>query len=110
MEGKAVKITDLDGVYSGGGVWTFFGKADGTDFMTFDEGWTLLLDTSGLSDIENAFDPDWQDKHTVKELEGPERNAHLKALLRKMKSICDMTSYEIQRRRERWTAEYGFRV
>lgn len=67
-----MRIKEANAVYTGGGIYLFYGKVyTGYYFLTDDHGWTLILDADP-SDLDESTFPEWQEKHLVKELCGSE--------------------------------------
>lgn len=77
MKKKAnMNIKKIEAVYTGGGIWIFFGAVDENYFMMDDYGCVLILDKDPmeLDELVDSFDVDWQEKHTIKELMDKERS------------------------------------
>lgn len=68
-----MRIKNVHAVYTGGGIWLFYGEmTDGKFFLTDDDGNTLILNDSP-EDFDESLYPDWQEKHLFKELRGETR-------------------------------------
>lgn len=62
------KIKTAQAVYTGGGVWLFFGELEnGNYFLTDDNGCTLILDTDPI-DLDESLMVEWQEEHTIKDI------------------------------------------
>ena len=67
------KIKYAYAVYTGGGIWLFYGQLEnGNYFLTDDYGTTQILDTDP-SDFDESLYEDWQQEHLIKDLEDNER-------------------------------------
>lgn len=70
--------------YTGGGIWLFYGELkSGEHFLTDDNGCTLILDESP-ADFDESLYVEWQQAHTIRELEGEERDIFLRSLLNRI--------------------------
>lgn len=68
-----MRIKNAHAVYTGGGIWLFYGEMTGGKFfLTDDDGNTLILNDSP-EDFDESLYPDWQEKHLFKELRGETR-------------------------------------
>ena len=68
-----MRIKNVHAVYTGGGIWLFYGEMTGGKFfLTDDDGNTLILNDSP-EDFDESLYPDWQEKHLFKELRGETR-------------------------------------
>ena len=68
-----MRIKKVQAVYTGGGIWIFYGElTGGLYFLTGEYGDTLFLNESP-ADFDVSLYPDWQEKHTVKILSGETR-------------------------------------
>lgn len=74
-KGADMNIKKIEAIYTGGGIWIFFGAVDENYFMMDDYGCVLILDEdpTGLEELGDAFEVDWQEKHTIRELMDEER-------------------------------------
>ena len=78
---KKITFENVSAVYTGGGVWLFWGKLDKERyFLTDDYGCTLILDENPNNFDVSLYD-DWQEAHTIQELEGKERERFCDALI-----------------------------
>lgn len=75
------KIKNATAVYTGGGIWLFYGELEsGLHFLTDDNGSTLLLDESAENMDESLYE-EWQTAHQVEELEEEEAVRFIDSLL-----------------------------
>lgn len=82
-------IKDAYAVYTGGGIWLFYGELkDGNYFLTDDYGATRILDTDP-SDFDETLYEDWQQEHLVEELEGNDRTSFGDDLIDWLKNAND---------------------
>lgn len=83
--GEYMKIKEVKAIYTGGNIWLFYGSlCDGSFFLTDDYGCTLILDASP-EDLDESLYVEWQEEHTIKELEDAERIGFCKKMLEKLK-------------------------
>lgn len=64
------RIISADAIYTGGGIWNYMGQIeDGRYFFATDEDFydILWLDADPRKAGEDAYFPDWQEKHTTHE-------------------------------------------
>lgn len=105
-------IKSVNAIYTGGNIWLFVGEVDDCYFLTDDYGNTLFLDLSPENDLDTALEIEWQEKHTIKELQGQERIAFCDNLAEYIKSrmkgghFQGMTLNEIEAYKEYWRIEY----
>jgi hypothetical protein len=77
-----MRIKNVHAVYTGGGVWLFYGEMTGGKFfLTDDYGDTLILNDSPENFDESLY-PEWQEKHLFKELRGETRERFCLNMLR----------------------------
>lgn len=93
-------IKEANAVYTGGGIWLFYGKLDdGNYFLTDDNGWTLILNADA-SDLEESTYEEWQSQHLIKEIYGEEREVFCDELLDYILTHPDndggMTEHEVE--------------
>lgn len=75
------KIKNGVAVYTGGGIWLFYGDLENSfHFLTDDNGCTLILDESA-EDFDESLYTEWQEAHKIKELEGESRILFVDELL-----------------------------
>ena len=56
-------IKSANAVYTGGGIWVFYGELeDGNFFLTDNDGYVALVD-SDPSDFDESLYYDWQEEH-----------------------------------------------
>jgi len=82
LEGESVRAVLLESapaikeafaVYTGGGIWLFYGKlSDGNWFLTDDYGATRILNADP-SDLDESTYEEWQQEHLVRDLMGNDR-------------------------------------
>ena len=76
----APKIKEAFAVYTGGGIWLFYGKlSNGNWFLTDDYGATRILNADP-SDLDVSTYEEWQLEHLVKDLIGKDRLTFCDAL------------------------------
>lgn len=76
-----MKITEANAIYTGGGIWLFYGKlSDGNYFLTDDNGWTQILNADP-SNLDESTYSEWQEEHLIKELRNTERKLFCEQLL-----------------------------
>ena len=81
-----MKIKTLEAVYTGGGIWLFYGELkDGTFYLTDDYGCTIILNESA-EDLDKSTYEDWQNEHKIKYLVGEEATAFLKELIERLET------------------------
>jgi len=69
-----MKVKEANAVYTGGGIWIFYGETDdGNFFLTDDYGATQILNANPGDDFEEACFYEWQQEHFVSELHNEER-------------------------------------
>lgn len=62
------KIKTAQAVYTGGGVWLFFGELEnGNYFLTDDNGCTLILDETP-ENLDESLEVEWQETHTIEDI------------------------------------------
>lgn len=104
-----MKIKTLEAVYTGGGIWIFYGELeDGHYFLTAHEGWTVIL-TESPEDFDESLYEEWQEAHKVKDLENEELIAFQKELLGRIEKDdykgALMDDYEIDNLKWIWELE-----
>lgn len=117
---KARKVVKKDpfksvvSVYTGGGIWLFYGELkSGEFFLTDDNGCTLILDASPENFDESLYE-DWQEEHFVRVVgTRAEELAFLHSLLDRLQRRQDkgpkgayIDDYEIANYREDWDATW----
>ena len=86
QKGAIMKIKTLEAVYTGGGIWLFYGELkDGTFYLTDDYGCTIILNESA-EDLDKSTYEDWQNEHKIKYLVGEEATAFLKELIERLET------------------------
>lgn len=84
-----MKIKEAYAVYTGGGIWVFYGEVEnGNHFLMSDDGFVLILDASA-EDLDESTYVEWQEEHLVKELEHEERYAFCVDVLDWLKQAPD---------------------
>ena len=68
----AKQFKNVNAVYTGGGIWLFYGQYGKDYFLAGDEGDVTLLD-SDPSDLDESLYAEWQEKHLIAYLDGEER-------------------------------------
>ena len=104
-----MKIKTLEAVYTGGGIWIFWGELeDGHYFLTAHEGWTVIL-TESPKDFDESLYEEWQEAHKVKDLENEELIVFQKELLGRIEKEdykgALMDDYEIANLKWIWDLE-----
>ena len=104
-----MKIKTLEAVYTGGGIWIFWGELeDGHYFLTAHEGWTVIL-TESPEDFDESLYEEWQEAHKVKDLADEELISFQKELLEKIEKNDynggALDSYEINYYKWYWDLE-----
>ena len=104
-----MKIKTLEAVYTGGGVWLFWGELeDGHYFLTAHEGWTTIL-TESPEDFDESLYEEWQEAHKVKDLENEKLVEFQKELLSRIEKDdykgALMDTYEIDNLKWIWELE-----
>jgi hypothetical protein len=98
---NGLQIKKAEAVYTGGGIYLFYGELEnGLHFLTDDMGATLVLDASAENFDESLYE-DWQSAHQVEELTDEARRTAFVDIL------CDylkehdrgMTDYELEKQR-----------
>lgn len=107
-----MKIKEAFAIYTGGGIWLFYGKLDnGNYFLTNDIGWTQILNADPSCSEESAY-YEWQQEHLVEELTGDKRKDfcnNLANYLRANPCNCNgMTKHEIEVYRCWFLKEYDY--
>jgi hypothetical protein len=119
QEEKAKRIAKKDpfekvtAVYTGGGIWLFYGKLKtGEYFLTDDYGYTMILDTSPENLDESLYN-EWQEQHFVRVVgTHAEERAFLHSLIDRLgrKNPADddggITDDELDRYREDWDTTF----
>lgn len=105
---KRYSFRNVNAVYTGGGIWLFYGElSTGEHFLTDDYGFTLILDESP-ADFDESLYEEWQHRHTIKELVDSQRvtfcDKLANRLLRhnKADNLGGIADYEIRRYKEYW--------
>lgn len=75
------KLWKAHAVYTGGGIWLFYGKLeDGNFFLMDDDGGVAILNADP-SDLDESLYDEWLTTHLIEELEGEELTAFQDAVL-----------------------------
>lgn len=73
----------VNAVYTGGGIWLFYGETNHGYFLTDDNGATRFL-SADPSNLDDSLYNEWQEEHLIKDLENPERLAFCDALINRL--------------------------
>lgn len=78
------KAKEVFAVYTGGGIWLFYGTTEsGEHFLTDDYGFTLILNESA-ADFDESLYEDWQQAHLVAELTGKSRTCFCESIIKSL--------------------------
>ena len=99
-----MKIKKATAVYTGGGIWLFYGKIkNGNYFLMDDNGYVVILNKNPKNLDESTYE-EWQKLHMVEELVGEKRikfaNKVLDYLIDNPKHRGGMVKEEIEIYRE----------
>lgn len=63
-----MNIEFANACYTGGEIYTYYGRVDGKYFLSDDDGSGIYLDTFPVIDNDETFTPEWQEKHSISEI------------------------------------------
>lgn len=83
-------IKDVKAVYTGGGIWLFYGSLNNGNYFLVDDDGAVRITDAPWDDLDTTLYEDWQIEHLVKDIEDEtERVMFCNEMLKQLETESD---------------------